>query len=51
MATFLPALHRSPARSVEDSQMTVLSHLSALRRTLIVSILAWSAATALAFLV
>ena len=31
--------------------MTVLSHLSALRRTLIVSILAWSAATALAFLV
>jgi sec-independent protein translocase protein TatC len=51
MATFLPALYRSPARSVEDSQMTVLSHLSALRRTLIVSILAWSAATALAFLV
>jgi sec-independent protein translocase protein TatC len=51
MATFLPALHRSPARSVEDSQMTVLSHLSALRRTLIVSILTWSAATALAFLV
>ena len=51
MATFQPALHRSPARSVEDSQMTVLSHLSALRRTLIVSILTWSAATALAFLV
>jgi sec-independent protein translocase protein TatC len=31
--------------------MTVLDHLSALRRTLIVSILAWSAATAVAFLV
>jgi sec-independent protein translocase protein TatC len=31
--------------------MTVLDHLSALRRTLIVSILAWSVATAVAFLV
>ena len=31
--------------------MSVLNHLAALRRTLIVSILAWSAATALAFLV
>lgn len=51
MATFLPALHRSPTRSVEDSQMTVLDHLSALRRTLIISILAWSGATAVAFLV
>jgi sec-independent protein translocase protein TatC len=51
MATFLPALHRGPATAVEDSQMTVLSHLSALRRTLIISILAWSAATAVAFLV
>ena len=51
MATFVPALHRSPTRSVEDSQMTVLDHLSALRRTLIVSILAWSVATAVAFLV
>ena len=51
MATFVPALHRGPTRSVEDSQMTVLDHLSALRRTLIVSILAWSAATAVAFLV
>jgi len=51
MATIVPALHRSPPRSVEDSQMTVLDHLSALRRTLIVSILAWSAATAVAFLV
>src|ERR1700694_3508998 len=51
MATFVPGLHRSPTRSVEDSQMTVLDHLSALRRTLIVSILAWSVATAVAFLV
>jgi sec-independent protein translocase protein TatC len=51
MATFVPALHRTPTRSVEDSQMTVLDHLSALRRTLIVSMLAWSAATAVAFLV
>jgi sec-independent protein translocase protein TatC len=51
MATFVPALHRSPTTSVEDSQMTVLDHLSALRRTLIVSILAWSVATAVAFLV
>ena len=51
MATFVPALHRSPTRSVEDSQMTVLDHLAALRRTLIVSILAWSVATAVAFLV
>ena len=51
MATFFPGLHRSPTRSVEDSQMTVLDHLSALRRTLIVSILAWSVATAVAFLV
>ena len=31
--------------------MTVLDHLSALRRTLIISILAWSGATAVAFLV
>lgn len=31
--------------------MTVLNHLSALRRTLIISILAWSAGTAVAFLV
>ena len=51
MATFLPTLHRGPATAVEDSQMTVLSHLSALRRTLIISILAWAAATAVAFLV
>jgi sec-independent protein translocase protein TatC len=51
MATIVPALHRSPPRSVADSQLTVLDHLSALRRTLIVSILAWSAATAVAFLV
>ena len=42
MATFVPGLHRSPTRSVEDSQMTVLDHLSALRRTLIVSILAFA---------
>jgi sec-independent protein translocase protein TatC len=51
MATLLPALDRSHTRSVEDSQMTVLGHLSALRRTLIVSIVAWSASTAVAFLV
>ncbi|MHB8589678.1 MAG: twin-arginine translocase subunit TatC [Candidatus Dormibacteraceae bacterium] len=51
MATFVPALHRSPTRSVEDSQMTVLDHLAALRRTFIVSILAWFVATAIAFLV
>jgi sec-independent protein translocase protein TatC len=51
MATFVPTLHRSPTRSVEDSQMTVFDHLSALRRALIVSILAWSVATGVAFLV
>ena len=51
MATLLPTLHRSRSRSTENSQMTVLGHLSALRRTLIISVLAWSAASAVAFLV
>ena len=37
--------------SIEDSQMSVLSHLAALRRTLIVSMLAWALGTAVAFLV
>ena len=51
MATLLPTLRRNRAGSVEDTQMTVLDHLSALRRTLVISILAWAAATCVAFLV
>jgi len=52
MATLLlPTLRRQGAGSVEDSQMTILGHLAALRRTLIISILAWAAATGVAFLV
>jgi sec-independent protein translocase protein TatC len=52
MATLLlPALLRNGGGSVEDSQMTILSHLTALRRTLIISILAWAAASGVAFLV
>jgi sec-independent protein translocase protein TatC len=51
VSALLPTLRVSRARSVDDSQMTVLSHLAALRRTLIVCILAWAAATAVAFLV
>jgi sec-independent protein translocase protein TatC len=51
MATLLPTLRRNRAVLVEDSQMTVLDHLTALRRMLIISLLAWSAASVVAFLV
>ena len=50
MATLLPALRHGGDQSLKDSQMSVLGHLTALRRTLIISIAAWSAATCVAFL-
>jgi sec-independent protein translocase protein TatC len=51
MATLLPTLRGNRAELVEDSQMTVLDHLTALRRMLIISLLAWSAGSVVAFLV
>jgi sec-independent protein translocase protein TatC len=50
MATLLPALQRSGKGMVDDGRMTVLDHLTALRRVLLISIAAWSLATAFAFL-
>ena len=52
MATLVPTLRRHGAGSVEDNtRMTVLDHLTALRRTLVISILAWAVASGLGFLV
>jgi sec-independent protein translocase protein TatC len=51
MATLLPALRRNRAGSIDHGEMTILSHLGALRRTLIISMLAWAGATGVAFLV
>ena len=52
MATVAPTLRRHGAGSADDNtQMTVLDHLTALRRTLIISILAWAVASGLGFLV
>ncbi|GAC1646252.1 MAG: twin-arginine translocase subunit TatC [Candidatus Dormibacteraceae bacterium] len=52
MATLVPTLRRHGAGSVEDNtQMTVLDHLTALRRTLIISILAWAVASGVGFFV
>jgi sec-independent protein translocase protein TatC len=51
VSALLPALGASRVKTVNDSEMTVLSHLAALRRTLIVCTLAWGAATGIAFLV
>ena len=51
MATFLPVLRLPAAKSVEDSRMTVLDHLNALRRALIIVVLGWALTTAIAFTV
>lgn len=51
MTAFSPALLRESPQSVEDSRMTILGHLVALRRVLIVSIAAWGLSTGVAFLV
>ncbi len=51
MAAFSPTLLRESPQSIEDSRMTILGHLVALRRMLIISIAAWGLATAVAFLV
>ena len=51
MATLLPALRRNRAGSIDHGEMTILSHLGALRRTLIICMLAWAGATGVAFLV
>lgn len=39
----------APADDVESSRMTILEHLSALRRALIISLIGWAVGTALAF--
>jgi sec-independent protein translocase protein TatC len=51
MAVLDRVLRRGPApeADVEDSRMTILEHLAALRRALIVSVIAWAAATTVAF--
>lgn len=51
MAVLDRVLHRGPARSndVEDARMTILEHLQALRRALIVSLIGWGLGTAVAF--
>jgi sec-independent protein translocase protein TatC len=51
MAAFFPTLLRESPQSIEDSRMTILGHLVALRRMLIISIAAWGLATGVAFLV
>jgi sec-independent protein translocase protein TatC len=54
MALLERVLQRGPRRSpreVEDSRMTVIEHLEALRRVLIVSVIAWGVATLLAFFI
>jgi sec-independent protein translocase protein TatC len=51
MAVLDRVLHRGPAPGddVESSRMTILEHLSALRRALIVSLIGWAVGTAIAF--
>ncbi len=51
MAAFSATLLRESPQSIEDSRMTILGHLVALRRMLIISIAAWGLTTAIAFLV
>ena len=53
MATMLDrVLRRGPAgpEEIEASRMTILEHLEALRRVLIVSMIAWAVCTAVAFI-
>lgn len=51
IGALLPVLRGGSSSSVADGQMTVLDHLGALRRMLVISILGWGVTTALAFLV
>src|SRR5919201_4432700 len=50
MAILDRVLQRGPDNEVEDSRMTILEHLEALRRVLVVSVLGWAACTVVAFL-
>ena len=52
MAVLDRVLRRGPARvdDVESSRMTILEHLQALRRALIVSLIGWAIGTVVAFL-
>jgi sec-independent protein translocase protein TatC len=49
MAILDRVLQRGPDTGVEDARMTVLEHLEALRRVLIVSLIGWAICTAVAF--
>ena len=51
MATLLPVLRQQAAKSVEDSRMTVLDHLNALRRALIIVVIGWALTTTISFTV